>query len=234
MMYVDDTFANFTMVNTISAKTLSAPSGDNLSLGASSNLIFESMVGTTIRAPTIKMYQTTYSNSTRIDTEYVRLFLDSNNSTSVITSVNSNAITLTSQDANKTVTMSGMTLCNDNTYQYISTSASRGFFIDGGATQTRNVYADGQIFCKHYVLWKTFDTASNAGDTTEVGYTFRLNSNDQLELIKYGKVLLADGSSKSILRRIAVMGAGGITSTTSTDSSVSTYDPITNLSYLTS
>lgn len=113
------------------------------------------------------------------------------------------------------VQMNTLTFSSSNpTYDIISTSKASGLTIGSTTSFTSNVAVKGNsitygsIFGRDFNLWQNKSTASTTSDLNlnKIGYGFRINSNDQLELIKVSTFNDSTQSSK----RIAIFGMNDI------------------------
>lgn len=129
-------------------------------------------------------------------------------------------------DASHTTWISSTQVRDLNAYSQFATSQSNGFIINNQATFGSNalfcqdVYMQstlevdgnvtmyGNVFSKNLNLWQ-----DNLNGNDRVGFGFSINSNAQLELIKYA--MFPDGSSLS--KKVAVFGASPFLSTEQKD-----------------
>ena len=228
--YISNPDENFSTVHTLSAKYISAYKDDygnaqSLFIGATSNLMLEAVdkIATYVKdSGLVSLNATTLSNNNRADVNFLNMYYNSNAHDTVLAAPGGKSISIVSTDSNLTASISGIVMCNDTTHQFLVPNASqKGFNLMGPGAQMSNLLVHNHIFGKDMMLWEKFPDASNVGQTKEAGYTFRLNSNLQLELIKYNKMITATGT-KSVYKRVGVFGNTGSMNSDS-DSNLATY-----------
>ena len=181
--------------------------GSNVSmtLGATSNIIVEAQsnvdvfVGSNVGA--FRLYQTSFCNNERTDQQIVQIS-NSNNST-VFKSVSS--LNFKTDDPQQTATLTTTTFSAYDGSQHINTSASNGFIFDKTVQVSGNTFTSGNnitlgnVYGNNLNVWTDKQNASY----DRVGYGFRINNSDQLELVKYTR--LVDGNT-SVTKKVAVFG----------------------------
>lgn len=233
--YVDE---NFTVLQTLSTKNIAAFKNElgavqNLHIGATSNLYIsadDSISTYVVGSGLVNLHATTLSNS-RIDTEFLKFYYDSNDRATVIEAPHNKSIVFKSTDCNLIANISGLTLCNDLTHQEVSTIADLGFKVIGPGMQLSNLMATKHLFGKDLNVYERFPQNSNVGEIVEAGYGFRMNSNMHLELVKYNKEITASGY-KDIYKCVMTFGGTPVNSNMNTDAIVGTYNPFADLSLL--
>lgn len=106
------------------------------------------------------------------------------------------------------------------------------FTVDGHADFNSSASFYGSVFCsdnhyaQNYNLFKTFNPLLHPTSATMTGYAFTINSNDQLELVRYNKFY--DGTN--VTTRVAVFGSGQLTQNDSSDFHYVAFDEINGLS----
>lgn len=110
------------------------------------------------------------------------------------------------------------------TNQDIGQNLTVGHDVDVG----RNLYVRGNVFAPTLALWRDKAVAvSNAVD--QIGFAFRINDNDQLELVRYSRFY--GTSNHTVTQRVGVFGNGNATITSSSDTSFSSYDELNGLTF---
>jgi hypothetical protein len=209
------------VARTIAAHRDTTGAAQDLVVGATSNVKVEavSSVSTHVKdTGLVKFFATTTTTSsggvvTRQDEEFLRVARSgstSNNTTSATTQITSGSnmsLTLLSQDAQRTARLSGVTMSNNGVYQYIT--ADKPFKFDAVGTSMSNLVASDHVFGSDFNLVKTYQGASNAGDLAKAGYSFRINADNHLELIRYCN-FLESGGSREVYVKVATFGKANI------------------------
>lgn len=115
--------------------------------------------------------------------------------------------------------------CN---YQRLSTTDSNGFrlgsslYAEGALTIEdsincgANVFANSNMFAQNYNLFKLHDYTSHSNQAKMTGYAFTINSNDQLELVKYTS--FGSNGDMDVIKRVAIFGVNHQLSNDTSDS----------------
>lgn len=120
-------------------------------------------------------------------------------------------ISLVSTDAAKTAALSGVGLSTDGRYQLIATESNQPLRVLGAGACVDHLVAAKGVYSRDMNLIETHIGASNAGDVLETGYTFRMNADDQLELVRYSRVMDVSGvQTEDVFQRIARFGPPGL------------------------
>lgn len=229
--YINYSDEAYSVVTTVSARHVVAYRDElgiaqNLSIGASSNAIFEAVdaISTHVRdSGLVKLHNAVE--------EYVRFYFDSNVDAAIVEAPGEKYISLISTDALKTADISEMTMCNDGDYQYMSTTGTKGFLVEGPGAQLQSLVAKQHVFGKDLIMFKRYDQASNMGDIAECGYSFRMNPDLQLELVKFSKVIVNSGY-KTVLKKSAIFGSTAFAANSSSDPKVAGFEPFPDLDLL--
>lgn len=105
-------------------------------------------------------------------------------------------------------------------------SFGSGIFCNMDAIVEQNIFTNGNIAANNLSLFK--DTAnSNIGDPTRVGYGFRINASQQLELLKYTRFNDADKSD--VIKRVMIFGNNPLKSDDTIDTSSQDYTGFSDL-----
>jgi len=235
-LYVDDSYTQF---NYVIAKSLVAYADEtgvkDLILGASSNVAIEAMqkISTYVQdTGDVRFYATTMSNNVRVDREILSLTNLSNVTT--VSAGSSNSVEMVSTDSNKTFGFSVTTATESNQMQVFATTASNAFYFNGSLTtatlKPTNLVAQRHVFGKDMNMFYVNSNATNPGDVAETGYSFRMNSNMQLELVRYAKIVMPGGSNKVVHQRNGIFGIPALNSNTVND--VSDYAAFEDLASL--
>lgn len=222
--YDSDTFDTIT---TIAVKNIITPMSDegvdqSLHIASSSNIKIESKGSTQLFMRSnseFEVYQSEFGSGTRVDTEILAvgsgILLSGVSGTTINTGSSDNPIWVYGSDASHTTWISSTQVRDLNAYSQFATSQTDGFILTNQVTFSSNslFYEDvymkstlevdgnvtmyGNVFSKNLNLWQ--DLTSN----DRVGFGFSINSNAQLELVKYA--LFQDGTS--LTKKVAVFGA---------------------------
>ena len=201
-----------TLTNVI-AKNVTAYKNDlgaaqDLVIGASSNVHVEAVTSVSSHVKDtglFKFFATTTSNNQRVDEEIFRIAKGS--SATLLTAGSNMGLTLVSRDNMNTAKLSGVTMCNNGVYQYIT--ADKPLKFDAVGTAMSNLVASDHVFGSDFNLVKTYQSASNPGDLVKAGYSFRMNDDNHLELLRYSN-FLESGGSRDVYVKVATFGRANI------------------------
>lgn len=104
--------------------------------------------------------------------------------------------------------------------------------VDGNAEFKQASSFLGSVFCKdrhyaqNYNLYKSFNPLDHPTSATMTGYAFTINSNDQLELVRYNKFY----NGNYVTTRVAVFGSGQLRETDPSDFQYVAFDELNGLS----
>ena len=238
-LYIDDAYNQFSYVIAKSINAYADQTGaKDLMLGASSNVHIEAIdsISTYVKdTGAVTFYSTTVSNNVRTDREILSI-KNLSGVTSVTAGDSSNSIIVESTDASKTLGVSTTTAAWSNDFQAFKTTQTKGFYFDNVVStdlfKSRDIVSPGHVFGQDMGLYYFNSNAVNPGDLSEAGYSFRINTSLQLELVKYGKFIVDGGSTKAIYRRVGIFGANGINSNMSSDvADFAAFASLSNLFY---
>jgi hypothetical protein len=112
----------------------------------------------------------------------------------------------------------------------LSTDKSEGLFVEPQTTFMDDTYFQGDIKSVGNLIGKTMNMWTNNGiaqnDVSEIGYGFRITSNQQLELVKFTKF----SDNNSVLKKIAVFGSYTTANQSNSDTSYLVFDGMNGLS----
>jgi hypothetical protein len=206
-----------------------------LTLGATSNVKIEAVGELDIYVKDsgdVRFFETKYSGETRTDKQILEISA-SNSTTTTIIATAGNKLDLSGSDVMSTTIVGGTTMCNDNTKQYFSTDALNGFEfmqpvvinsfldVDGDGQVRGNFICHSNVYAGTLNVWR--DRSNVDPDILTVGYGFNVNSNNQLELIKYSRFRQEGDTVKDIMKKVAVFGHTPMSSNDISDESVSSY-----------
>lgn len=197
----------------------------DFTIGASSNVRVEAVENVQFfmgGAGNLELYTTQYNPSTqvRLDEKVLDISADP---TSTTLSFGNNEVIFLAGDANSTFFLNDLKIFDSNLFKVFDTTAADGFMFNdavnfngnvlfrGDLIVSSNVYANGSLVGRELALFTNKDLANLAlNDPMRVGYVFNINSNDQLELIKYTRFFngLPDAQKK-----VAVFGMNGLSPT---------------------
>ena len=244
-----ETLYNLAVTN-VFAPTTDAGVAQSLLIGASSNVIIESSADAMLflqDTSEFQVYQSKFDGQgIRQDNQILDLtsglFPDGVTSGTVLsTGMDANPMWVYGSDANHTTWISSTKVRNLNSYTQFSTTQSDGFIFNNqvsfssNTTFAQDVYMKsalevdgnvtmyGNLFSKNMNLWQ--DSLNGVHD--RVGFGFSINSNSQLELIKYAQ--FPDGTS--LTKKVAVFGASPMLPTELKDSPQSylVFDQLTGI-----
>lgn len=225
------------VITNVIARTITAYETDtgaelDLVLGASSNLKVEAVSGINMYVKDtgagVNLFATTVAGGVRTD-ELVWSMTGSNSNT-YITAQGTNQLIIAGSDPLKTVTAGGTTFTTASNTQYVSTPSSMFVFNKGmqvpELAPLSNLIATDGVFGEDISLWQRTGR-SNVGDVSEIGYAFRLNSNQQMEVLQYGKVIMPQGqAAKTVMQRVGVFSSvAAFNSNMSSDPTIGSFDP---------
>ena len=218
-----------TLVTTnIAAYKDSTGTAQNLTIGASSNLVAQAVVNVSVQHGIGHDFDLSTSDGTVVN-KYMSVGYS--NSRVVMSDLNQSGMSLTSTDtfighahfvesANQlTLSMpslsSGLQVAPAVAMQStlavaLDTSLNQNLFVTGDTGMGGRLVTYGGIFTPELALYKT---STNSG-ASQVGYTMQINANDQLELIKY---TFFGSSTTAVAKRVAVFGNSALHSTDTND-----------------
>jgi len=215
------TYANVATIN-INAFADVDGTAQSLLLGATHNLNFESKNSANMFTTTgFNMFHTNVVNSVRVNTQVLSLDVNSQKT----------AFMFDTQDYALDMSMTFLNKINFNSINFVSTTSSSSDIIYSNKAQgiqfsspvvfnsnvafEQNIVTQGSIFGSNLNVWSN-RTAVLPTDLSQIGYGFRVNNHNELELIK----MASFGSGNTpISKRIAVFGQGSMSSTSSDDAS---------------
>lgn len=190
----------------------------SLRIGATSNLELEGAAGVHVHVGQggegFGIYSSVYDNNTRTDTQILNV--DATAGATLITATAADReLVVSSADAENTVQVSSLIFTQCQNTAYLRTDQSGGIYIDEPVRVTRNLFVNGLteayslqvdsnatvagnvtayggVFAQNLNVWRQ-------GNSNTIGYTFRINEDDQLELVKYGNFANAPIVTKHVL-----------------------------------
>lgn len=206
-----------------------------LTLGATSNIQIEArsnidlFVGS--NAGAFRLYETSVSNATRTDTPIFTIC--ASNSYTQILGGDGRGLVAQGLDTSNTTIIGNTTLASDAYVQYFSTTKRDGFSfqnsmaVQGTQVITGNSITMGNVYGTNVNVWAQKDTPSN----DRIGFGFRINDKDQLELVKYSRFLLNSNNYKTITKKVAVFGQNLFSSNDVSDANYLVFDTLNGLSF---
>ncbi|PNH12554.1 Long tail fiber protein p37 [Tetrabaena socialis] len=200
-------------------------SPQSLTLGATSNLNVESAMDVNVYMGTSNaytLYTSSFDNATRSDVEV--LTMSTANGTTLIAAPSNIQI---QSEVNGTIAVGSLQVTENATTQVLSTTKNSFMFtepvqVQGDVIVSNNILASGSIYGQNMNLWLDRENKSYS----RIGYALTINSNDNLEVVKYAKF----SSNVSVIKKIAQFGTGEITSADSSDSSYLVFNALGNVS----
>ena len=218
----------FNIVETLVLKNLvayddSTTGTQSMTIGATSNVNIEAAENIQMYvkpAGSFDIYTSDSAGGTRTDTKILDVSATASNKTTVSTT--DQILELRGGDSNHSTILSHTTLQTDinGSNQFMSIPVGEQFYMNNdvnigkGLAVTDNmtvgrsllvndhIITYGNLFSSNINLWRQFDSNlpsnSNVG---QVGYGFRVNTNHQLELVKYTQF-----ATKTVAKRVALFG----------------------------
>lgn len=162
----------------------------------------------------------------------VSLNVSTNSTTTSLSGASKDLILTTDNNATYSIFVGDTEFSQSNDYQILNTTMSNGFYmdspllVDGHATVNNtlsvggNIIGSSNIFAQNYNLFK-YNT-SNDRNAMLTGYAFTINSNDQLELLKY----TGFSNGAKISKRVGLFGINKFNGAESSDTSYASFDVI--------
>lgn len=238
--YADPTAV--TIFTNVVARSLAALDDDtgaanNLVVGATSNLLLEGVDGVRLcygdGNDGIGFYASTFDAVSGVRTDRRILTIETVSNVTLVTSVDADASSfkLAGTDSNNTVQVSAVVVSQCNNTAYLHTDQVGGIYIDEPVRVTQDLFVNAR--CEAWDVQVDNDLVA-AGDITSygnvygqqlsvwkqsnsngVGYTFRINDYNQLELVKYAR--FEDPALDDVRKRVMVFGTCAIASTDQSD-----------------
>lgn len=211
--------------------------GQDLFVGATSNLKLEGAENVQMYinpSGAFEYYTSEMSGVDRIDTKVLQVSA-ADASTTVITTSNQ-VLELFGGDAQATTKVSHTTMIRgiDESNQFMNVPTGEEFYFGNGVNIAGDVSVNGNgiigrsllvydhlitygnIYGCNLNLWRTIDSNLPENNSiSQVGYGFRVNSNHQLELVKYSKF-----ETRTVAKKVAVFGQTKFTELSSGDEGI--------------
>ena len=189
----------------------------SLLLGASSNINIESATTANIftQGSGFNVYHTDIVNNLRYDSNAINIDMNSSYG------VNNTIFNANGQKNNVSFLFSNIIQFNStvlttatpgvSSVDHFSTNSANGFQFDNvvsfasNVAFQQNIVTQGSIFGSNLNVWST-RSASASTDLNQIGYGFRVNSSNELELIKMATFGPSNDISSPVCQRIAVFG----------------------------
>jgi hypothetical protein len=197
-----------------------------LTIGSTGNMEVESAMNVNVYMGTsnaYSLYTTSYSNNVRSNVEI--LSINRANNTTIVETPSS--LTFTSDNNLSSIfTLGSLRVSEGANAQIIDTGKdyfgfAKSMEVQGDVAIANNMICSGNIYGKNMNLWK--DTSNTAYN--RIGYALCINSNDQLEIIKYAKF-----NSQDVVKKIAVFGTGTPSQNDISDTSYLVFNSLGNVS----
>lgn len=221
---------SFSVFDNLIAKTISAYRDEtgvaqSLGIGASCNLVLEGVNGIRLYVGDgndgVSFYTSSYDPASNLRTDTRILNIDAtSNVTQITTARDVGALRMISADSDNTVQVSSVIMTQCNNEAHLRTDQVGGLYIDNPVRIANNLFVNalcevydvqidnnavvignltsyGSVFGQNLNVWKQ-------ANSNTIGYTFRMNDSDQLELVKYGR--FGDGT-QDVAKRVMVFGA---------------------------
>lgn len=183
-----DTLNNIAVKNLVAMRDSISNLGQTIYLGSTKDVTIEAQENITINLGS--------SNQLSVnDSSNVKSFqVTTNATTTTITGGLKNLVLETSDNSNLTVTVDGLAISQSNNYQVLSSDkdiyledslkTSSNLIVKNNIAVGDRVMCNGSAFTQNMNLFKSLNVLQPS-DPKHVGYSFRINSNLQLELLKH-------------------------------------------------
>jgi hypothetical protein len=126
---------------------------------------------------------------------------DSNSSHTVISALRDQAIEFIPSDANNTMQVGDVLISTNDSKQRLYTNRYNLLELGKNVQVRGNSIIDGDIVANGAFLCRDMNLLKNRSNETQVGFSFRISDNRDLELVKYDSV--AD-----VTKRVVILGSG--------------------------
>jgi hypothetical protein len=204
------------VTNEISAYKDSNLQPTNLRLGATGDLVFESVNDTRSyigASNEYTWYTSSFSNDIRTDHEFLSV---KNIGTTTYIEAPTNIKVYSASPLLYTAELGSLKVKEDVDTLMLLTDKNK-FQFNKSAQVQGNVFCDKSIYGQNLNLWLDRDNKPY----NRIGYALTINNNDQLEIIKYTKF-----DSKYVTKKIALFGHGPSMSNEVSDTSYVVYDTL--------
>lgn len=200
----------FPALSTLSVGAYRDTKPNNLTLGATSNIDVKAMQGIRSYINTSNSFKLFTTDATGSNVVEILSVSMSNNAT--ILSANNLRF-----NVNESAMIDATVFESSNNYQFLSTNNIGGFllrndvsinsnlFIFDNITSYKNIACSGNIFGSTINLFTTTPNTSKTCDLTRVGYSFHVNSYNQLELLRTDQIT-TDNIITNKVTRIMIFG----------------------------
>lgn len=219
--------------------------GQDLHIGATSNVNIEAAENIQMYVkPTgaVDLYTTEYAGEIRTDTKVLEISAPDSMTTLVTTS--NQVLELRGGDSNMTTIVSHTTMLTDvnSSNQFLNIPAGEEFYFGNGLNVANDLNVSGNtivgrsllvndhlitygnIYGSNLNVWRSIDSNLPENNAiSQIGFGFRVNSNHQLELVKYSKF-----DTKTTAKKVAVFGQAKFTDATTADDGM-TYTTIEDI-----
>lgn len=235
--YADDD--HLQVLNNIATKNLVAMRdsitnlGQSLFIGATKDIVIDASENITINLGASN--ELTVNDKDQV--ESLKISTDIN--TTYITSGLKNLVINTDDNSNYNVSIAGMTISQSNNYQVLTTDSPSGFLIDANLRAesnlvveqnmgiANNIICNGGMFTSDYNLVKSLEATAST-DPVLVGYSFRINSNLQLELLKHASF----SNGNKVTRIVSTFGINMLSNNEVSNREYTAYDNMSDLTGL--
>lgn len=116
---------------------------------------------------------------------------------------------------------------------FFDAGKENGVFFKDGVSFEKNIWAQqnylsqGNLYSGTLNVWTNNPSLPDNSNVDQVGYGFRINTKDQLELVKFAQY---KDNTTQVMKRVAVFGSSNVSSTNSNDVSYLVFDELTGMS----
>ena len=203
-----------------------------LTIGATSNLVLETKEDMNLFSTNgVNLYTTTMSNNTRQDDLIMTIDRSADSNTTIVSSTSTHNLAFTA--SNEIHFGTAYLDLSGDTDKFKTNKASFEFqnvtVFDCNVHFQSSIITQGSIFGNNLNVWNdTSDAAVNPTDAVQIGYGFRVNDSNQLELIKHVK--FNDVEGKVVNQRVAIFGSASNKYTACNDVNYLVFDELDGIS----
>lgn len=206
---------NLGVKNLVAMKDETTLLDQNLFLGASKDVVMQANEGMVINLGSSN--QLVVNDSSGV--ESLKVITDPNTTHTTITTIQKDMKLTTTDNSNLSIHVGYATVSQSNNYQNINTSMPSGFLLDKGVRTTgntlveksmavaENIVCSHSMFGKDYNLIKHMTPSSSPTKPKMVGFSFAINTSNQLELLKHA--LFNNGGK--VTKRVGIFGLNTLT-----------------------
>lgn len=230
-VYVDPSYLNImdnvVVKNLVAMKDELTQLNQNLFIGASKDVI--------IQASEQIIMNLGSSNQLLVNdsSDVASLAVTTDATTTTITAVQKDLMLTTADNSNLSIFIGSIEVSQSNDYQKLNTAMPTGFYFDdavrtsGNAVVEKSVAVAGNVVCTESLYSRDYNlikylTPESPSDAKMIGYSFNINSSNQLELLKH--VSFNNGGSAT--KKVGIFGLNMLTEGQASDSIYTGFDDV--------